>query len=154
VRGELRVRLHWPASESLLGLESVFIQAREQADREFKVERARPVPKAVLLKLQGVEDRDAAETLRDCGVAVPRDAMPEPDEGEYYLCDLLGAQVAAPSGPVGRVVEVHPYPSVDAVVIETPEGRRLTQPLSEPWLERVDVAAGRVHLSSIDGLID
>jgi hypothetical protein len=49
---------------------------------------------------------------------------------------------------------VHPYPSVDAVVIETPEGRRLTQPLSEPWLERVDVAAGRVHLSSIDGLID
>jgi 16S rRNA processing protein RimM len=44
----------------------------------------------VVARLEGFTDRDAAAELRGRDVAVPRDAMPENREGEFYLNDLLG----------------------------------------------------------------
>ena len=114
----------------------------------------RSTPKGVLLQLEGVGDRDAAEALRGYVVRVRRDLLPELGAGEYYLSDLLGADVDSPEGPLGRVVEVQMYPSVDAVVIESEDGSRYEQPLLDEWLERVDVKARRVTLSSHDGLIE
>jgi len=154
VRGELKIHLHWAGSEALLQVDEVLVGQAPDSRRAFAVEGARRAGKALLLKLRGIDDRDGADALRGAAVAVDRSALPALGEGEYYLCDLLGAVVIAPSGPVGRVVEVRPYPSVDCVVIEMPDGRRLEQPLSEPWLSAVDVAEGRIHLSSTDGLIE
>jgi ribosomal 30S subunit maturation factor RimM len=87
-------------------------------------------------------------------VRVRRELLPQLGAGEYYLCDLIGADVDSPEGPVGRVVEVQMYPSVDAIVIEAADGSRFEQPLLDEWLGRVDVAARRVSLSSRDGLIE
>ena len=75
-------------------------------------------------------------------------------EGEYYLCDLIGATVRGPDQAlVGEVVEVRVHPSVDTLVVRTPEGKLLEQALTEPWIERVDPANKLVELTAIDGLI-
>lgn len=152
VRGELRVHLHWSGSESLLEAESIVLRAagREQSCR---VERARRANRVMLVKLAGVDTRDAADALRGAEVCVLRSALSEPETGEFYLCDLVGARVTAPSGEVGRVERVVTHPSVDALVIRTADGRLVEQPLSEPWIASVDVATGLVQLVSKDGLI-
>ena len=41
----------------------------------------------------GIDDRNAAETLRGMLVGAPRDALPAPDEDEYYWADLTGLRV-------------------------------------------------------------
>jgi ribosomal 30S subunit maturation factor RimM len=74
--------------------------------------------------------------------------------GEYYLCDLVGLGVFGAEGLVGHVVEVQMYPSVDAVVIQTPAGEWVEQPLLDEWIEQVDLAAQRIVLSSLGGLIE
>jgi len=38
-------------------------------------------------------------------------------------------------------------------VVRLSDGKTAEQPLSEPWLASVDVAARRVVLSSLDGLM-
>src|SRR5262249_7290243 len=116
---------------------------------------ARPTPKGVLLSLGGVHDRTAAESLQGWHVSVERAALPPLEEGEYYLCDLVGAEVLGPGGArLGRVVDLRIYPSIDALLIERAEGGFAEQPLVEPWLEGVDVAARQVVLSSTDGWLE
>jgi ribosomal 30S subunit maturation factor RimM len=69
------------------------------------------------------------------------------------LADLVGATVTAPDGIVGTVVEVALHPSVDALVIETPDGGRLEQPLLDHWLSAVDPSGKSIVLTSRDGLM-
>lgn len=152
IRGELKVLLHWERSDSLEHVGEVVV-GRDASARTFRIRAARPADRAVLLALVGVDDRDAAESLRGEPVSVRREALPPLADGEYYLCDLVGAAVVSPEGPVGQVVEVRVHPSVDTLVVKAPDGSLLEQPLSEPWIVAVDVAAKRVELSGRGGII-
>lgn len=159
LRGELEIRLHWPGSTTLFEVEEVTLRAPESSastrGRLCRIQHARSTPKGVLLALDDIGDRDAAEQLKGWSVCVSRAALPELEQGEYYLGDTLGAEVFTRDGQrVGRVVDLRMYPSVDALLIEREDGGRLEQPLVEPWLESVDVAAGRVVLSSLDGSLE
>jgi 16S rRNA processing protein RimM len=154
VRGELRVLLHWPESDSLLTADEVLVQLPGEEARAMAIEGARRADRAILLKLAGVSDRDAASALRGASLLVPRDVLPAADAGEFYLCDLIGARVVEPGGELGVVVEIRGHPSVDCLVIRTADGKLLEQPLVAPWFERVDLEARCVYLSGRDGLIE
>lgn len=152
--GELEVRPDWADSRGLLDASRVVLESADGRRESFEVTRARQTPKGTLMLLAGISDRDAAEALRGQTVSVPRAALPSLAEGEYYLCDLVGLSVCSAKGPIGSVVEVQMYPSVDAIVIETPTGERLEQPLLDQWVERVDLRERRITLASQDGLIE
>lgn len=152
--GELEVRPDWSDSRGLLDASQVVLESAEGRRQVFEVTRARQTPKGTLMLLAGVSDRNAAEALRGQTVSVPRGALPSLAEGEYYLCDLVGLSVSGTDGPIGHVVEVQMYPSVDAIVIETPAGERLEQPLLDEWVERVDLREGHITLASQDALIE
>ena len=153
IRGEVRVQLHWAGSDTLEQVREVTLCRGQEPMGVRRVEGARRADKAVLLRLEGIRDRDAAEALRGLAVCVPRESLPAPDEGEYYLCDLVGATVVAPSGIIGEVTEVRVHPSVDTLVIRSPEGKLFEQVIAEPWIVRVDAAGKVVELSSEEGLI-
>jgi 16S rRNA processing protein RimM len=154
VTGELEVRLDWAESDGLLRTKEVVLQSEQGTLEARAVRSSRRTPKGVLLLLEGIADRNAAEACRGSAVRIRRDVLPKLGEGEYYLCDLVGASVESAEGPIGRVVEVQMYPSIDALVIEAEDGARFEQPLLDEWIARVDVAARRITLASRDGLID
>ena len=156
LKGELRVELFFDGSDSLEAVDELWLSQKAETPETAKshvIEWARAVPKAYLVKLEGVSERDGAEALKGLTVWVERAALPEPDESEYYLVDLIGATVTGPEGVVGTVVEIATHPSVDSMVIETPEGKRVEQPLVPAFLARVSVAEKLVELSTLDGLI-
>jgi len=107
----------------------------------------------LLLRLAGVDDRSQAEALRGARVEVDRSGLSPLGPGEYYLVDLLAAEVIGPEGRVGEVVGVRVNPSVDSVIVRMVDGSEAEQPLSAPFVARVDAGAGRIELSSLDGLI-
>lgn len=152
LRGELRVKPHWEGSDALHEASEVWLLGEGSPERR-EVRGARPSDKGVLLWLRGIDDRDAAQALAGRAVAVSRDVLPAPREGEYYLIDLVGAEVMGPAGRIGTVVDVRTHPTVDVAIVELDGGGRAEQILGEPWVESVDVVARRVVLSSTDGLI-
>jgi 16S rRNA processing protein RimM len=154
VAGELEVRPDWEHSRGLLAATEVLLESESGALEARRVRASRQTPKGLLLRLEGIEDRDAAEARTGNVVRVARDVLPKLKDGEYYLCDLVGATVTCSEGPIGEVVEVQMYPSVDAVVIEAPDGERFEQPLLDEWIARVDVSARQIMLASRDGLIE
>lgn len=156
LKGELRVEPFFDGSDALEQVDELWLSRQPGSPdgaEAHTVEWARAVPKAYLVKLVGVAERNGAEALKGATVWVERSALPQTDDAEYYLVDLIGAKVSGPEGEIGTVVEIATHPSVDSVVIETPEGKRLEQPLVDDWIARVSVAEKRIELSTLDGLI-
>jgi 16S rRNA processing protein RimM len=150
--GELRVTLHFAGSDVLEHAKTL-VCVTEHGERELTVRAARPHGAGVLLRVEGVNDRDAAVALRGARIEVERSLLPPLAEGEYYLVDLIGATVIGPEGPVGKVTGIATHPSVSCLELELGDGRRAEQLLSEPWVSRVDVDAGTVELASLGGLV-
>ena len=152
ITGELRIVPHWESSDALDQVEEIWLTINGKRT-PYALERARAVPKGYLVKLRGVDDRNAAEALQGATVSVARSALSPLEPGEYYLVDLIGAKVLGPEGEIGEVTGITSHPTVDVIVVRLADGTSVEQPLSEPWLSSVDVSAGQVILSSLDGLM-
>jgi 16S rRNA processing protein RimM len=152
LRGELKVTLHWSGSEALQTGSRVLLQ---NASRQgtFEVRSLRGSGRQRVVAFIGIEDRDEAERWQGSKLLVERSELPALGAGEYYLADLVGAEVFAPDGRVGRVLRVTLHPSVDVLVIETEDGTEQELPLLDHWLSEVDVQARRIVLTSRDGLL-
>ena len=73
----------------------------------FEIENAELHTKNLVAKLAGIDDHNLAETFRNRKLGVPRSAMPEPEEGEYYWSDLVGMEVVNCQGVVlGRIEDL------------------------------------------------
>jgi len=152
ITGELRIVPHWESSDALEQVDEIWLTINGKRT-PYALERARAVPKGYLVKLRGVDDRNAAEALQGATVSVARSALSPLEPGEYYLVDLIGAKVLGPEGEIGQVTGITSHPTVDVIVVRLADGTSVEQPLSEPWLSSVDVSAGQVILSSLDGLM-
>ena len=45
----------------------------------------------LLAKFRGVDGRDAADRLRGAAICIARDRFPALEDGEFYVCDIIGA---------------------------------------------------------------
>jgi 16S rRNA processing protein RimM len=152
ITGEVRIVPHWESSDALEQVREIWLTLKDKRVA-YEVERARAVPRAYLVKLRGVDDRNAAEALHGATVSVPRSVLPPLEPGEYYLVDLVGAKVLGPDGEIGEVTGIVSHPTVDVIVVRLADGTTAEQPLSEPWLSNVDIGARQVILNSLDGLM-
>jgi 16S rRNA processing protein RimM len=81
------------------------------------------------------------EAPRGAALQVERAELPPPEEGEYYVFQLVGLEVEEEGGRrLGRVTEVSPGPAND--VLELDGG--LALPLVDACVQEVDLAAGRI----------
>ena len=93
---------------------------------------------------KAVPDRTAAERLTNVKLYLDRDRLPEPDEDDFYLSDLVGLEAAAPDGaPLGRVAVVHDYGAGTSLEI-VGEAAPLLVPFTRECVPVVDVRAGRL----------
>lgn len=152
VRGELRLRVFSGDPTLLLRRPPVRLRDAEGRTRQVHLTSVRPVDRAVLVEIEGVGDRDAAEALRGAQVLVERDEFAPLDDGEFYACDIEGARAELTTGEVvGTVTGVGSYPTCDVLLIER-DGERIEVPILPQFVESVDTSAGLVRLLTLDGL--
>jgi len=109
----------------------------------------------VRVKLEGVEDRDAAEALKGTKFFVSRDALPEPKEDEFYHADLIGLEVRLPDGEVlGSVRAVFDFGAGDMLEIEHPNKGVLLAPFTKAAVPRVELAEGWLLVEPLPGLLE
>ena len=95
IRGELKVKPYTDDAEVFRALKSVYIDGIE-----YRVLNVRTGGGAAYLGLRGVPDRNAAELLRGKEITIPREDAPEPEEGRYYVADVLGSEIVTEEGEV------------------------------------------------------
>lgn len=95
--------------------------------RELEVETAKIHNDVILVKLQGIDDRDAAFACKGKHIAVPRSWLPEPEENEYYWSDLIGVRVKNLQGvDFGLIHDVLETGANDVIAV------RMDEPAVEP----------------------
>lgn len=86
--------------------------------REATIEQAKIHNDVLLIKLAGISDRDLAFSLKGQQIAVPREALPETGEGEYYWSDLIGLSVTNTQGVAfGKITQVFETGANDVLVV-------------------------------------
>ena len=94
-----------------------------------------------------VDDRDAAQALRDSEVHVPRSVLPPPTEGEFYWVDLEGMAVETVDGvALGVVSHLFATGANDVVVVhDGAEGRERMIPFVRPdFVRDIDFESGMI----------
>jgi 16S rRNA processing protein RimM len=100
----------------------------------------------LLVRLEGIADRDAALARRGAEVAVLRSELPQANEGEFYWDDLVGLVVETPSGePLGRVERLFATGANDVLVVRG-ERERLIPFIPGDVVTEVDLDAGRIRV--------
>jgi 16S rRNA processing protein RimM len=99
-----------------------------------------------VLRLEGVDGREAVEGLRGEELWLRRADAPELEEDEWYVEDLVGLRVADGEREVGVVSEVLPLPANEVLVVPREGAPDLLVPLVRDAVRAVDVEAGVVDV--------
>ena len=142
VQGWVKVNSYTNPPEGIAGYGSWDLVRAGRAERRAVLEWKR-AGRAVAVRLEGVDSRDAAQALTGCDVQVDRSELAPTASGEYYWHDLIGLEVRNREGAeLGRVEGVLEMPAHPVLVLRG-ERERLV-PLVPERLVEVDLDAGRV----------
>lgn len=116
-----------------------------EAWRRLRLIRCREQTDALVVTLEGIVNRDAAESLRGSLLGAPREELPATESGEYYWNDLLGLEVTnGREAPLGRVAGLIETPANDVLRVVDEDGRERLLPFVETFVRQVDVPGRRI----------
>lgn len=138
IRGELKIKPFTDDAETFRAFSRVFV-----GETPYKVLSVRTGGGAVYLGLKGVADRNAAELLRGQQVYVLREEAPVPEEGRYYIADLLGCAIVTEEGErLGTLTDVR-QAATDIYTADM-EGKEVLFPVADGVVTAVDVEQGTI----------
>lgn len=141
IRGEVKVLPYTDGAETFSELKRVFIDGAE-----YKILNARVGDGMAYLSLRGVPDRNAAELLRDKELTLPREEAPQPEEGSYYIADLLESAIVTDTGKtLGTLKEIR-QAATDIYTLETENGEVLF-PAAKGVVLFVDIPNKKITVS-------
>jgi 16S rRNA processing protein RimM len=144
VRGEVKL---WSFTADPLAIADYGALESKDGKRHFVIDTVRPNKDFLIARIEGVDDRNAAEALRNVELYLPRERLPEIDEDDtWYYADLVGLAAVAPDGAaIGTVAALYNFGAGDIVEIAPAGGgKTLLLPFSEAVVPEVDVKARRI----------
>jgi 16S rRNA processing protein RimM len=144
VRGEVKL---WSFTEEPAAVANYGPLETQDGTRCFEIETMRAAKDHFVARIAGVNDRDAAEKLRNIELYIPRARLPKIEEADtFYHADLVGLDAITPDGArVGTVHALHNFGAGDIIEIAPAEGGDpLMLPFNETTVPKIDVAARQV----------
>jgi 16S rRNA processing protein RimM len=147
VRGLVRIRSFTDDPMAVAGYGPL---SDETGKKRFTVEALSASRGAVLARIDGVADRNAAEALRGLKLYVERERLPATGDKEWYEADLVGLQAVGTDGrDWGKVVAFHDFGA--GSVMEVSGGAML--PFTDEAVPEIDVEGGKVIINPPAGLL-
>ncbi|MDA0664240.1 MAG: ribosome maturation factor RimM [Proteobacteria bacterium] len=144
IRGQVRVK-SFTAEPTDIAAYGPLTDAN--GSREFRLELTGSAKGVLLARVTGISDRNAAETLRGIELYVDRDALPEPEEEEFYHADLIGLPAVLSDGsPFGTVRALYDFGAGDVIEIILDAGGVAVLPFTHAVVPDIDLAAGRITI--------
>ncbi|WP_346665463.1 ribosome maturation factor RimM [uncultured Mailhella sp.] len=156
VKGDIRVD-YYADSADLLD-KPLMLRAGRFAPRPIRVRDWHLWKDQLILGIEGCNDRSAAEQLRGQELLIDASFLPEPEEDEPYLRDLIGLSVRLEDGTtVGELEDVDFPAGQEMWVIRAPEesgGYEILFPAVPEFVRDIDLSAGTATIAPPEGLLD
>lgn len=131
-----------------------YVTVRGKEDKILTVEKVREAQKGLIIKFEGIDDRNAAELLKDHDILIDEsERIPLPDD-EAYIDELIGMDaVDAESGKtVGTVKDVYEFPTGNLIALDLPEGRERLLPRYSEEFVRIEKSKKRILVRLLEEL--
>ena len=147
VQGELKVRPITCDPYRFEGMKYVYVKDGE-AYKKVSIAVRRVGEDAIFLRMEGVETRNDAETMRGTQLFIDRANAVELDEDSTFICDLMGLKgVLTDGSEIGKIIDVMQPGGNDVYVFKGKKGEVLV-PALKSVVVKVDLAAGEMLLDS------
>jgi len=142
VRGEVRITSFTAEPDALVDYRALL---REDGSPGLTLTGGRPVKGGLVARATEIETREQAEALRGLKLFITRDMLPDPEEDEFYLADLVGCTVGTPEGEaLGVVKSVHDFGAGDLLEIQPPSGASWWLPFTREAVPEVLIGERRL----------
>lgn len=153
VRGEVKV---FPTTDDVNRFkklkEVILDTGREKITLE--IEGIKFFKQMVILKFKGIDTLDDVVKYRQAGLYVTRDNAVKLGRDEYFIADLIGAEVYDESDQlIGRLEDVMTTGANDVYVIRTTDEKELLLPAIKQCILNVDIQKHRIKVHVLDGLL-
>ncbi|PKH19805.1 ribosome maturation factor RimM [Enterobacterales bacterium CwR94] len=152
IRGWLKVFSSTEDAESIFDYQPWFIQRAGQW-QQVELEAWKHHNQDLIIKVKGIDDRDAAARLTNAEILVNSDSLPELETGDYYWKDLMGCQVVTVEGyELGKVIDMMETGSNDVLVVKANlkdafgVKERLIPFLNDQVIKNVDLTTGIIEV--------
>jgi 16S rRNA processing protein RimM len=146
VRGELKVEPLTDFPERFRRGARVWLRGEP-----IRIEASRWLGRSVLLKLEGIDDRSAADGLRGQELLLPQPKT-LPDAGVFYQHDIVGLSVETAAGEaLGKVESIFSTGANDVFVVRGEQGELLL-PAIEDVVRQIDLSKRRIVVELLPGL--
>jgi 16S rRNA processing protein RimM len=141
VGGALKVRAVGPGKHVRKNLAPVIAGARR------KIFAVRQTPKGFLVEVEGVRSREEARTLKGEELLLDRGELDAPEEGEYYVADLVGLTAVDGAGEiVGTVEDTFETAAHEVLVVREEDDGDFLVPFTLEHVPELDPQAGRITI--------
>jgi 16S rRNA processing protein RimM len=110
-----------------------------------RISAARETPKGFLIDVDGVGSREGASSLKGEELLLDRDELDAPEEGEFYVTDLVGLSAFDDAGGViGTVSDTFETAAHEVLVVRDRDGWDTYVPFTLEHVPDLDLESGRV----------
>ena len=151
-RGDVKAQAWSDAPEVLTKVKHVYRKTKNEYQK-IKVQKASVHKGMVLLKLEGIDDFDSANALREVVIYADRKDIPKAKDS-FFIVDLIGLDVIdVESGRVyGKIKDVMQYGIHDIYTVSTEKGEVLVPAVSE-FVKKISLDEG-IFIKAIEGMFD
>jgi len=151
IKGEVKVKSFTENAENFAAYGPLW---DEVGARRFEMTVRSRAKDGVIAAIRGVASRNAAEALRGTRLFIPRAALPEAGQDEFYYADLIGLRALLADGTeLGEVAAVNDFGAGDVIEIRGAKGLVLDLPFTAEVVPVVDVASGHIVVAPPEGLL-
>lgn len=149
VRGDVRVKSFTAEPEALFEY-APFLS--ENGNVLITPVCARPAKDHYIVTPESPRQKEEWDTMKSTKLYVPRDALPEPEDDEFYIDDLVGLEVfAGGDAPIGRVKAVLNHGASDLIEVQPkPSGKPVLVPFTLEDVPVVDLIRKRIVVANFD----
>ena len=140
LNGEMKLIPLTDFADRFDGLEEVFID-----DRLRRIDYIKAVGNGLVIRFDGVDDRDGAQQLTNKFLKVDRKNVAPLSDGEFYTFDIIGLDVFdLDNKKLGTVDNVLKTGSNDVFAARSDEGREILIPALKAVVKEIDIKGGRL----------
>jgi len=153
-KGELLVKLDTDEPELYDGLESVFVDLRNNLVPFFIESSQLHKSELLRIKFEDVDTEQDADSLLKCDLYLPLEFLPKLEDGKFYFHEIIGFKVEDVNfGAVGIVKSINDTTSQPLFEIDR-DGIEILIPMNDAFIKKVDKKKKIITVDTPEGLID
>ena len=154
INGVVKVKPFTDEIERFEELKFVLIEKNNQLVK-YEIKEVKYQKQMVLLKLNGIDNMNQAETFKGCYLKIERKYAKKLPEDTYFIADLIRLNVYTDEGKLlGRLEDIYNSGSSDIYVVKNELGKQILLPAIKDVIKQIDLNDEKIVVHLLKGLVE